>query len=817
MAIDEDPKEFPDVSQKLAAPKKLSAFEKERQAQEAKRQREEAETAAALKEFKDAFEDEDDEDDQSRSSQRPPSGPRGSSSGFANFGLSGRYNAPPTKPRGGMVSHGLMPGPPPPSLKRRRALDEMREAQQAREEEEMPHRDFGRSESGRRDRDEEIEDTTPKPTIHLSSLPPGTTNEKVKDLLGERLGVHSIRFLPPAGPGSSGKKSMAAIATLASDTPSTEIDGVVNALKNEYLGCGFYLSISRHLSSIAINPSIPGAPSATYHEPFGASKTRDFPARPSMRNAPPPPERARFDLYDSHSRSMPPIHSIVDVQIPLDLSVVRAIHIIADRLLSEPDPDHAQQIEALLMGIPEVQQDEKLSFLFDSRSVPGVYYRYLLWRNEVNSVAHNKRSLDRNDERVYADKMINWSNAGVKVPFPDMNHLGDVKENPDYNSSDEDNDDEGAIRRFNDGSRETASSIEAKERKHLSPLQSAKFAWLLSRVPKTIAKLRTGDVAAVSNFAIANARLGAEEIVRLLLLNVERPFSSTECAKEEDYDMDSDENDIYEPDEELPIVVTAPVTDDPSNAKLIALYLISDMLSASTTAGANNAWKYRQMFEAAFTIKKTFEQLGKLGEELGWGRMKNEQWKRKIRVLFDSWEQKSIFSKDYFETFKKNFFRQQPNVDMDVEMTGAGRSLDGATDDVEEEGLSRFESNNGHAPPTSTRPAHHRQNDSEDEDMDEENSNNGGDKMMRVGSAQTARHFHPETSAPVARAEDSLEHNSVVTPPNEPKSGSGANGGASKTKIGFSMSAVPTGVGTSVADSTRKPKADDMFADSDEE
>ena len=56
-------KEFPDVTQKLAAPKKLSAFEKERQAAQAKQQRAEAENAAALKAFEDSFADEDDDDD----------------------------------------------------------------------------------------------------------------------------------------------------------------------------------------------------------------------------------------------------------------------------------------------------------------------------------------------------------------------------------------------------------------------------------------------------------------------------------------------------------------------------------------------------------------------------------------------------------------------------------------------------------------------------------------------------------------------------------------------------------------------------------
>ena len=61
----ENPKEFPDVKQKLSAPKKLSAFEKDRQAAQAKQQRAEAENAAALRAFENSFAagDEDDDDD----------------------------------------------------------------------------------------------------------------------------------------------------------------------------------------------------------------------------------------------------------------------------------------------------------------------------------------------------------------------------------------------------------------------------------------------------------------------------------------------------------------------------------------------------------------------------------------------------------------------------------------------------------------------------------------------------------------------------------------------------------------------------------
>ena len=51
MAEEDDVQQFPDVKDKLAAPKKLSQFEKDRQVAEAKRRKEEEENAAALREF----------------------------------------------------------------------------------------------------------------------------------------------------------------------------------------------------------------------------------------------------------------------------------------------------------------------------------------------------------------------------------------------------------------------------------------------------------------------------------------------------------------------------------------------------------------------------------------------------------------------------------------------------------------------------------------------------------------------------------------------------------------------------------------------
>jgi U2-associated protein SR140 len=668
----ENPKEFPDIGQKLAAPKKLSAFEKERQAAQAKQQRAEAENAAALKAFENSFAAEDDDDafNPYPGGRGPPSGPRGPGMGYGP----GRYGMPPGGSRSGPGSLGPIPGPPPPSLKRKRALDEMREAQEVRREQEemMSYEEYG-SDSRASPRvdvhDDDRDIDAPRPTVQLSSLPPDMSSDEVKTLLRDYLKVQSVRFLPPSGPGSNSKRTFSAIATLSSDVSTSQIDTAVTALKDKYVGRGFYLSISRHLSSAAFHPSM-AATTTSSSEPFGAEKPRDSNARFSMRNAPPPMDQRGFappDSYDTPSRARQTgsrrDDAVVSVRPPLDIEAVKAVHTVVDHLLLESDPDRALQKEAMLMSLPEVQRDERFAFLYDSQSPAGIYYRFLLWApDDIDNAAKEAKRRDLSIERIHQDVPIEWHPPYAELTFPDLKSLEQVVTDIDYVSSDEESDDEDGDRQFNSG-RGGEVGNEKSEKKHLTPLQRARFVHLLSRLPTSNARLRKGDVARVTNFAINHAGPGAEEIVDLLLLNIVKPFPYSLAAKYEEVE-EQDEEDVYEPDDELSALDSpAPQAqrdskrdDDPSNAKLIALYLISDILSASSTAGARNAWKYRQLFESGFKAQKTFEHLGRLDKDLAWGRLKSEQWKRKVGVLFGIWEGWSVFSSEVHEELKTSFF-----------------------------------------------------------------------------------------------------------------------------------------------------------------
>lgn len=681
MAGDEPPKEFPDVSQKLSAPKKLSQFERDRQAAEDKKRREEAETAKALKEFEDSFSrdnNDDDEFDGFPRFQPAPTGPRVSGSGFG--GPPGRFGGPP---RSGPGSLGPVPGLQPPNLKRKRALDEMREAQEAKRDQEDFTAEYmgrrqGREESTPQDHDEEEHvDIATRSTVQLSSLPPSTTEEDVKRLLRGHLEVHSVHLQPPTGPGSGGRKSLAAIVLLSSDTSTPQIDAAVSALKDKYMGRGYSLSISRHLSSTSLQPNMPVTVSTLSAEPFGGQRiNKDQLGGYSMRNAPPPQTFAPPGSYQGLVQPLSPANAFVAVQPPLGMETIRAVHTLIGRLVSESDPDRALELEAMLMALPEIQNDERFSFLYDSRSPAGVYYRFLLWNDDVFDTIQARKSSARGPERILDDMVMDWLPPSGQVPFADLSSLGEVLNHESYLSDDEYDDDEET--RLHNGDKEGEKLPRPTGNTHLTPLQVAKFSWMLSHMPTSHTRLRKGQVAAVTSFAIKNARVGAEEIVNMLVLNIERPYNSSLCATFDKDDATADEDDDYEPDEELPTIESTPAADtrgdkgepdDPSQVKLAALYLINDILHSCATAGATNAWKYRGLFETAFKQRKIFQYLGRLEKELGWGRMRSDNWKRKINALFEIWGQANVFALDVFDTLKKDFFDQPANENAEAEIT----------------------------------------------------------------------------------------------------------------------------------------------------
>lgn len=587
--------EFSDLASKLGAPSKKSQFERQKAEAEAKKAREKAETAAVLAEFEKSF---DDDDTDFRYAPVPSRGPP----------APGKRHFTSTNLKSG-------PGSLGPAFKKR-PFDDFSDRR---------GRDRGHQSEHhlRRDEQEQEDEKAAKPTLHLASMPPSSSPAFIKGLFAHTpLNVDNVRILPTnsTSGASSLRRSSSAIVTLAAETPATDIDTVVSHLQNRYLGYGFKLSISRHLSSAALSSTAmtTNAPSAL---PFGA---RPIAQNVSLSRAPPPNQRfAPPQSYNTSSPYPREAATQVIVRPPSDLKQLKLIHKTLEALLT-----YGPEFEALLMSRPEIQREEKWSWLWDSSTAGGIYYRWRLW--SILTKSDRKNRPGPRQEIVFEGESV-WHAPDHSLRFEYITQLDDFVSDEDYNSSDEEDEDEGRggdlARRYNDHNTSGLAGIEEGTNDgmgYLDPLAKAKLMHLLSRLPDVNTKLRRGDVARITAFAIQHAGAGGDEVAALITRNVVRPFSVT----------DSEDN---------------------TSASMVGLYVISDILSCSASAGVRHAWRYRTLFEQALRQQKVFERLGRAEKTYKWGKLKGEKWKRSVQSLLSLWEGWSVFPQTAQEEFSSIF------------------------------------------------------------------------------------------------------------------------------------------------------------------
>ena len=223
-----------DVTSKLSQPKKTSQFERQRAEAEAKKAREKAETLAVLAEFEKSF-----DNDERNAFTAPPSASRGAPApGKRHFTSSGLKSGPGSLPKSG-------PGSLGPVFNKKRQFDDN----------DRRGRPGGLGFQADREVQEREDDIAAKPTLRLTSMPPATSQSIIKGLFTHTpLKVDGVSLLSGSVQERSQneRKSCSAIVTLAADTPASDIDTAVSQLQNRYLGFGFKLSLSRHLSSAAV-------------------------------------------------------------------------------------------------------------------------------------------------------------------------------------------------------------------------------------------------------------------------------------------------------------------------------------------------------------------------------------------------------------------------------------------------------------------------------------------------------------------------------------------------------------------------------------
>lgn len=664
MASDKKIVEFPDVENKLQAPNKKSLFERQKADAEAKRLREEAETKAVYESFVKSFDDEDPPQTtgfqggkyggftapppQRRNLNAPPSfGP----SAGRGLGFGGQNNRERDNDRPLGSGVGSL-GPPPQSLNKKRTFEGFQQGSRGDRdrgllafddyiEERAPKRALNLSDDEDEKVSREQEKAAPKPTLRLASLPPGTSPAVIKALMPPNLTVDAVRILPPAGPGTGNeRKSMSAIVTLAKDTPANDIDACVNGLQNRYLAYGYYLNLHRHLSSAAISSSavVPNLGASGAAQPFGAKAidvaaaarahgppvNRGF-APPTSYNAPAPGSLSRGPVYH------------VPVNAPRDIKELKLIHKVIESLLT-----HGPEFEALLMSRPDVQREEKWAWIWDSRSAGGVWYRWRLW--QVLTGSQTRRGQGKYLPLFEGSSA--WKSPDQPLAYEYTTRLDEFISDSEYNSSDEDESgDEGARKPHQSGAPPDPSTLIDDGKAYLNPLEKAKLTHLLARLPNSTGKLRKGDVARVTAFAISHAGRGADEVVSMIVSNIEKPFTYTSANPDRRKDKGTGPSDDDAEDDES----------DTSSASLIGIYLISDILSSSSTSGVRHAWRYRQLFEAALKQQHTFEKLGRLERKMGWGRLRAEKWKRSVGMLLGIWEGWCVFPQESQEWFVRMF------------------------------------------------------------------------------------------------------------------------------------------------------------------
>ncbi|KKF96902.1 hypothetical protein CFO_g734 [Ceratocystis platani] len=433
------------------------------------------------------------------------------------------------------------------------------------------------------------------------------------------------------------RKSTVAIVTLAQDTPATQIDTV----------------------------------------PFGAKKIyQNSGAHRGSRGFAPPTSYGPSSSADGHSQQGL-FH--VPVKPPSDIRVVRTINKVLEQVL-----EFGPEFEALLMSRPEVKREERWAWLWDARSVGGIWYRWKLWEIVTSSSSAALRDNGRTGNRFVPlfDGGHAWKVPKHGLPYEYATQIDEFVSDPEYNS-DSDSDACGLDReRDRHGDREQT---------FLNPLEKARLMHLLARLPPATTSLQKGDVARVTAFAITHANRGAAEVVQMVVTNIRKPLALMGATRKYlPHSLGNDDESNYKPSDfsaegnDRPSdstkdksqtrdkdIVGSSAGSDTSSASLVGLYIVSDILSAASNSNVRHAWRFRQLFEVALRESHVFAELGELAAKFCWGRLRADRWRRSIGAVLSLWESWCVFQAETQAELVRTF----------EEAMDGGRDADGGADE----------------------------------------------------------------------------------------------------------------------------------------
>ncbi|KAF2178819.1 hypothetical protein K469DRAFT_717796 [Zopfia rhizophila CBS 207.26] len=636
-----------------------TAWERQKEEKAAKQRRDEEDTERALAEFKAEFGVSDEEDNTTDSKLMSTSGNNASVP----------QDPVPVVPRGGGGRHfaSKMRNSGPGSLEPQRPQNNKRRfdglgpfgRDQKREHldsKDVPHAKNDIREEFREDdmvgEDMADEEVLPRLKVKLSNLPPTLDEHVIKSFFPQSLKVTKVEPCVPTHPSAGEKPSKAIIATFDRDTREKDVHDVVTALRNKYLGKGYFLDIDRHFDTTAFG----GNYSSSFIkreaiEPFGARA--DEPAlghRPDSLKSSFAPPTSLGGSRISHAA----LTKYVKVLRPLTLEKLRLVHMVLEKVIEK-----GEEFENLLLQRPEVIEQERWAWIWDPISRERKYYQFRL-----RELLAGAERCQKGPIRMFSQS-AEWIPPKESLKFEFATCMEDFPSYLEYPSSDDDGPDANGSRQFTEG-RAPPPEEAQEEEKLLNPREKAKLVWLLATLPQNPENLTRADVAAISYFVCSHSDRGLKEVVRLLISNIEQPFCFTGAnpdwkkkveQTEPAQRVDSQEHGMEREDESI-MARPMGTEDQPplsgaerqhlkhwDRAKLVGLYIVSDVvLSSQKLSGIPMHWRISLEIKDQLIQFKVFSQLGRVPLDLGMGVMTKNRWRNQVKNVLDIWGEEAVFT-----------------------------------------------------------------------------------------------------------------------------------------------------------------------------
>ncbi|KAF1947600.1 hypothetical protein EJ02DRAFT_449088 [Clathrospora elynae] len=431
-----------------------------------------------------------------------------------------------------------------------------------------------------------------------SNLPPAIDPRRIEELFAEfpSLKITRVERVPPQGPSAKGRPSATMKVVFDKDANARDLDDAMNKLNDKkYLGKGYYLHLDRYLGGRAVD-------TAQRTEPFGAR----WQAPEVPKGFAPPPD------LGGGSRDRPREDTeqlIITANQPPDLATLKLVHQTIEGVILG-----GVEFEAALMNDPQIQNEERFSWLYDQKHPVNRYYRWRL----------HQIVCDSPNPEIFA-RQGDWQ--GPIDPLADefADHIGAFdSEEEMFESDDEDEKEKPQYKPLPVGDNYPG----RVDNGHgiMSPRSRAMFLWLLTSLPP--GSIVADDIAAISNFAVEHAGQGMDEVVQLLISNIIQPFQLTDANTRNRVGDAEGKDDLRRP--------------DIRQVTLNALRIISDVLLV-TAKESGVSYKYRLAISTQLVDRKVFEHLEQLPAQLEMGRMTEKSYRDEVNIILKVWQEEHLF------------------------------------------------------------------------------------------------------------------------------------------------------------------------------